>query len=296
MARKQRKKRVVAADPNKALKEMLGTPEGLWRSARVLAASVSGYCAAPINTLIPVFIGPENPLFGQVPTMCVDRYYRCYANLEFVKNLVVQAKEVSPEHPCETCGATSHVDLAYVAGTIFHESQHPLREHFNKAMEYGVPFDPLSNIAMDAEINDDSLEIFGYEGNKVCIPPQACWTPTKLREDFDAKASGCSPFKDNDLWESYYVQLRDLRSQLKENQSKKQGQQQKQEGDDEEKKDSQGQGGDEGDNEEGEQQQGQGQSDEEGEGSQGQGQGQGQGQSGTQQGQGGGSSNDPAQQ
>jgi len=230
--------------------------------------------------------------------MAVDKYYRCYINTGFVTDLVKQAQEVSAKTPCETCGATSHVDLAYVAGLIFHESQHPLREHIEEAAKYGAPTDALWNIAADAEINDDALEIFGYEGNKVCLPggELAGWTPEKLREDFDSKASGCSPFKDNDLWESYYVQLKNIRSQLRDNQSKKEQQeQQEQQGG----QPQQGQGQSQ-QQEEGEEGQGQGQEQDEGgsEGkSQGQGGGQSQGQSGQQQGQGGGStSSDPGEE
>lgn len=102
-------------------------------AARLHAARVRPYLATALFALNPV----ES---RQVPTMAVDRYWRCYVSPAFV--------------------ARTPVDQ--LAGVWVHEVSHLLRDHHGRgdrlARELGLrgPADRLRmNIAADCEINDD---------------------------------------------------------------------------------------------------------------------------------------------
>jgi predicted metal-dependent peptidase len=74
----------------------------------------------------------------QVPTMAVDRYWRCYVNPDFVAAIPV------PE----------------LAGVWIHEASHLLRDHHGRAARLPPPFAgdrPRINLAQDCEINDDLI-------------------------------------------------------------------------------------------------------------------------------------------
>lgn len=102
-------------------------------AARLLAARVRPYLAAALFALHPV----RSRL---VPTMAVDRHWRCYVSSAFVDRTPVEE----------------------LAGVWVHEVSHLLRDHHGRgdrvALERGLtgPGERLRmNIAADCEINDD---------------------------------------------------------------------------------------------------------------------------------------------
>lgn len=104
-------------------------------TARLLAATARPYLATVLYALHLV----ES---GQVPTMGVDRYWRCYVSPAFVERTPVP-------------------DLASV---LVHEVSHLIRDHhgrsdrFARAHDLTGPAERLRmNIAADAEINDDAF-------------------------------------------------------------------------------------------------------------------------------------------
>ncbi|MEU9112686.1 VWA-like domain-containing protein [Streptomyces sp. NPDC048483] len=105
-------------------------------AARLHAARVRPYLATALFALHTV----ES---GRVPTMAVDRYWRCYVSPRFV----------------------DHTPVEELAGVWVHEVSHLLRDHHGRgdrvARERGLtgPGERLRmNIAADCEINDD---VFG---------------------------------------------------------------------------------------------------------------------------------------
>lgn len=129
-------------------------PETLWRDGRLFAVQLCDVYAPAISALTPV----RN---DNIPTMCVDKYYRVYFNANKLFEWKDMAEQVSKETPCH-CGATEHHPLAYIAGVIYHEAQHPLRRHHLRAESLGVNKDSARrwNYATDCEINDEAIELF----------------------------------------------------------------------------------------------------------------------------------------
>ena len=136
MARRKRHVKKISNDVNtEALTKLLETPEGMWRSARLLSSSVFGYFAPAITALIPHFYEAREGLKAGIATMGVDKHFRLYINNGFTMHLVNAARNVSADNPCSQCGAIEHHELAYVGGVICHESQHPVRKHYARATE-----------------------------------------------------------------------------------------------------------------------------------------------------------------
>ncbi len=102
-------------------------------AARLYAAKVRPYLADALFALHPV----ESQ---QVPTMAVDRHWRCYISPSFV----------------------DRTPLEDLAGVWVHEVSHLLRDHFGRGRRYveaswvdGPRWRRRMNIAADCEINDD---------------------------------------------------------------------------------------------------------------------------------------------
>ncbi len=219
----------TAAAPKSEMEKLLETPEGAWRSARLLASTVFGTFAPAITALLPRFMAAREGLKVGVMTMGVDKFYRVYINDGFTKHLVKAAKEVSKDNPCPTCGAVYHHELAYVAGVICHEAQHPARTHSDRAIT--IQAEPkLFNIAADLEINDDLQETFrvahaehqqqGLPFPLLCLPPGVMF-PSKFRKDYPVAQYGID-FPDDRIAEEYYYKLVDLRDKLPEEKQEKQ--------------------------------------------------------------------------
>ncbi|WP_306361037.1 VWA-like domain-containing protein [Nocardia sp. CC227C] len=105
-------------------------------AARLYAVRVRPYLATALFALHIV----ES---RRVPTMCVDRYWRCYASPAFV----------------------AHMPVEELAGVLVHEVSHLLRDHhgrgerFAREHELTGPGERLRmNIAADFEINDDIFD------------------------------------------------------------------------------------------------------------------------------------------
>jgi len=174
----------------------LETAEMLFRSAKVGAAKAMRMCSSAIRALSPIFCEPGK---GPAPgTFAVDKYYRLYASTDAIMNWVEMARAVSPQNPCESCGATEHIDVAYVGGAICHEAWHPLRQHYDRAKEVHATDPMVWNIGADCEINDDLMEIF-----RMCKQPQLCLPHTHLHlpKKYD--------LEDGKLAEHYYHELMD---------------------------------------------------------------------------------------
>ncbi|MFF4418094.1 VWA-like domain-containing protein [Streptosporangium sp. NPDC001559] len=131
-------------------------------AARLLAVRARPYLATALFALHPV----ES---RRVPTMAVDRYWRCYVSPPFV-------------------AATSVEELA---GVWVHEVSHLLRDHHGRsdrvAVERGLtgPGERLRmNIAADCEINDDVYGD-GLVRPEDAVDPKALGLPEgKLMEDY----------------------------------------------------------------------------------------------------------------
>ena len=131
-------------------------------AARLHAARVRPYLATALFALHIV----ES---RQVPTMSVDRYWRCYASPTFVARMPVEE----------------------LAGVWVHEVSHLLRDHHGRsdrfARAHGLtgPAERLRmNIAADCEINDD---VFGdglVRPKDVVLPSSLGLPEGKLMEDY----------------------------------------------------------------------------------------------------------------
>lgn len=140
-------------------------------AARRMAVAAAPYLATALHALAIV------PSFS-VPTMAVDRYWRCYVSPAFV-------------------AATELSDLAVI---WLHEVSHLVRDHHRRAdrlMERSKnhqsagtpaldPEHPLAeqirlNIAMDCEINDDLVESFDDDDTTTLSLPEGAVTPQRLR-------------------------------------------------------------------------------------------------------------------
>lgn len=161
---------------NRETEELQENHETLFRSALIAASRAVPFSAPAIRALTMVFS-------ERVPTMAVDKYFRVYVNPGFLDACVEDAKAVSDQNPCATCGAQSHHPIAYVAGVICHEAWHPLREHYVRAAVQGLVSNRaymLWNIAADMEINDDLVEVYkACQLPRICLPPSAYFPSTK---------------------------------------------------------------------------------------------------------------------
>ncbi|HKT02051.1 MAG TPA: VWA-like domain-containing protein [Rugosimonospora sp.] len=131
-------------------------------AARLYAARLRPYLATALFALQPV----PSP---RVPTMAVDRYWRCYASPSFVDRTALE-------------------DLA---GVWVHEVSHLLRDHHGRSDRYAHQHDLTGpgerlrmNIAADCEINDD---VYGEGLPRLdgAVHPQQLGLPTgQLMEDY----------------------------------------------------------------------------------------------------------------
>ncbi|GFJ85768.1 hypothetical protein Phou_099480 [Phytohabitans houttuyneae] len=131
-------------------------------AARLYAAKVRPYLATALFALHPV----ES---ARVPTMAVDRYWRCYASPAFVDRTPLE-------------------DLAAV---WVHEVAHLLRDHHGRgdrlARDEGMsgPGDRLRmNIAADCEINDDAFGDGLVTPDGAVLPATLCLPEGQLMEDY----------------------------------------------------------------------------------------------------------------
>ena len=160
-----------AVDKRKQMQEAvkgLDSPASQVQIALSLATQVMWVNAPAFNT-IRIVPRPGNKTFS------IDPYYRVYVDYDIVTEWVKMAREVSAQKPCKTCGAKVHHELAYVAGALCHEVEHPLSVHHLRALALGVNGKPW-NKATDKEINDGLLESFMWihqrEGKHLlCLPP-----------------------------------------------------------------------------------------------------------------------------
>ncbi|WCN79087.1 vWA domain-containing protein [Micromonospora sp. LH3U1] len=146
-------------------------------AARLYAARVRPYLATALFALHPV-------VSGQVPTMAVDRHWRCYVSPPFV----------------------DRTPLEQLAGVWVHEVSHLLRDHHGRgdrvARDRGLtgPGERLRmNIAADCEINDD---VFGDglpmpEG--AVEPTSLGLAPGQLMEDY-LRQFGLGPRTQDLVW------------------------------------------------------------------------------------------------
>lgn len=188
MSRKQRQPRFSGS---KQKGPDLEKHENIIGLARMLARKQLPYMYKGLNSLT-LLVSDKAAPYGQ-PTFMVDQYFRVYCHPEAIDKYVQMAKDVSTENPCETCGATSHANLAYIAGILVHELWHPLRKHSARAKRIDEFYPLIWNIATDLEINDDLVESLGLK--KVCCIPPGVQLP-KMYE-----------FDDGKLAEEYYHKL-----------------------------------------------------------------------------------------
>ncbi|MEU6582172.1 VWA-like domain-containing protein [Nocardia sp. NPDC046763] len=131
-------------------------------AARLLAARARPYLATALFALHPV----ESP---RVPTMGVDRYWRCYVSPAFVNYTPVE-------------------DLASV---LVHEVSHLLREHHRRSDRFAREHDLTGpaerlrmNIAADAEINDDAFGDGLVQPEGAVLPSTLGLGSGELMEDY----------------------------------------------------------------------------------------------------------------
>ncbi|ANZ41677.1 hypothetical protein BBK82_42745 [Lentzea guizhouensis] len=105
----------------------------------------------------------------QVPTMAVDRYWRCYVSPAFVDRMPVQQ----------------------LAGVWVHEVSHLLRDHHGRSDRYAAkhelsgPGERLRmNIAADCEINDDVFDHDLVRPKDAVHPAMLKLSPGELMEDY----------------------------------------------------------------------------------------------------------------
>ncbi|MEV0359099.1 VWA-like domain-containing protein [Nocardia sp. NPDC050697] len=137
------------------------TTEKLY-SARLLAAKARPYLATVLYALHLV----ES---RRVPTMAVDRYWRCYISPAFVERTPV------PE----------------LASVLVHEVSHLIRDHhgrsdrFARAHDLSGPAERLRmNIAADAEINDDAFGDGLVQPEGAVLPALLGLESGQLMEDY----------------------------------------------------------------------------------------------------------------
>ena len=185
--------------------EVVENHETIWRSAIVAASTTMSLCAPAIRGLHVVFT-------DRVPTMAVDKYFRCYVNPEFLDSCRKMASEVSASNPCTSCGSEKHHPIAYIGGVICHEAWHLLRSHHERAKNNDVLDGNLAyiwNVAADKEINDGLIEVFQ---NAPKVPNKLCLPPVQTEIDLPTKTGVLLPqsegFEDGKLTEEYYNRLK----------------------------------------------------------------------------------------
>ncbi|MFG3522458.1 VWA-like domain-containing protein [Nocardia nova] len=131
-------------------------------AARLLAARARPYLATALYALHIV----ESPA---VPTMGVDRYWRCYVSPVFV-------------------GRTAVEELASI---LVHEVSHLLRDHHGRSDRFAREHDLTGpaerlrmNIAADAEINDDAFGDGLIEPEGAVVPASLGLHSGELMEDY----------------------------------------------------------------------------------------------------------------
>ena len=155
---------------NRKVEQIEETHETIWRSAIVAATTSMPLCAPAIRGLHLVFT-------DKIPTMAVDKYFRCYVNPKFLDQCRELAAEVTASNPCSACGAEKHHPIAYIGGVICHEAWHLLRTHHERGKNNDVItrwLGYLWNVAEDMEINYGLIEVFQNAPkvpNKLCLPP-----------------------------------------------------------------------------------------------------------------------------
>jgi predicted metal-dependent peptidase len=126
-------------------------------AARHLAVTACPYLATALHAMaiVPTYL---------VPTMGVDRYWRCYVSPAFV-------------------AATDVRDLAVV---WLHEVAHLIRDHHGRAQalrrgsERRLRRQLRLNLAMDCEINDDLVQGLTDAGGRPLALPEGAVTPGRL--------------------------------------------------------------------------------------------------------------------
>ncbi|WP_420000256.1 DUF2201 family putative metallopeptidase [Streptomyces boninensis] len=131
-------------------------------TARLHAARARPYLA---TALFALHVVPSR----QIPTMGVDRHWRCYVSPAFVNRMSVQ-------------------DLA---GVWVHEVSHLLRDHHGRsdryAQKHGLsgPAERLRmNIAADCEINDDAYDDELPRPDSAVVPQRLALPDGELMEDY----------------------------------------------------------------------------------------------------------------
>ncbi|GAA2519044.1 vWA domain-containing protein [Winogradskya humida] len=146
-------------------------------AARLHATRVRPYLASALFALTPV----ESQ---RVPTMAVDRYWRCYVSPAFVAATPVEE----------------------LAGVWVHEVSHLLRDHHGRSDRYAKKHELTGraerlrmNIAADFEINDD---VYGHgltRPSGVVVPEMIHLPPGKLMEDYLGRFR-LGPYTDGMTW------------------------------------------------------------------------------------------------
>ncbi|MFE3254557.1 VWA-like domain-containing protein [Nocardia sp. NPDC059091] len=131
-------------------------------AARLLAARARPYLATALFALHLV----ESP---RVPTMGVDRYWRCYVSPAFV----------------------NYTPVADLASVLVHEVSHLLREHHRRSDRFAREHDLTGpaerlrmNIAADAEINDDAFGDGLVQPEGAVLPSTLGLGSGELMEDY----------------------------------------------------------------------------------------------------------------
>ena len=203
---------------NRKVEVIEETHETIWRSAIVAAGTTMPLCAPAIRGLHVIFT-------DKVPTMAVDKYFRCYVNPKFLDQCRELAAEVSASNPCSACGAEKHHPIAYIGGVICHEAWHLLRIHHERGKTNDVLtawLGYLWNVAADMEINDGLIEVFQ---NAPKVPNKLCLPPIQTEKDKTTNKNGVllpqsEGFDDGKLVEVYFNLLKDKAEDMKEEQEK----------------------------------------------------------------------------
>jgi len=169
-----------------------------------------------VRSFIPGLRASNILIEPRIPTMGIDKYWRTYWNPRAVMWMVRAAQAVSKQHPCRTCGASSHHKYAYIAGIWIHEIGHQVFRHRTRMDEAGFTNRSKGNIAQDAEMNDDIPEI-GQAAEKWGALPQndsptpAMCLPSRVMVDqaeYDKwNKLGTAAFKmltGKDMWDVYH--------------------------------------------------------------------------------------------
>lgn len=189
MARRPRKNRVEYTPAEKDAEDYL-------REARHVARKVFPYYSSPLSAMTLVI--DDKVISGGTPTFAVDKYMRMYAHPEAIAQWMEDARNVTPEKPCELCGSTHHHELAYIAGAIIHEMWHPMRKHHERWKNIPNFQNSLGQIAADLELNDDIIASFNQarkDGDGDLCLPAWCLYPSKYE------------FEDDLMMEEYYQLL-----------------------------------------------------------------------------------------